>query len=145
MYFISPAVVNVPVKLGLASGAFPFIVVVKEVAIKPYNTSPVTVASPFTRNEDPVIPPFAVILPAVNTILLLTSAKVPIVVLMLFHAACVAVLIGSPDGDVLATFPNPRDVGVIAETEAAVASVESVLIKDVLLPPYKKSLLLTLP
>ena len=43
----------------------------------------------------------------------------------------------------LATFPNPRDVEVIAETVAAVASVESVLIKDVLLPPYKKSLLLT--
>ena len=29
------------------------------------------------------------------------------------NAVCVAVLIGSPDGDVLATFPNPRDEGVI--------------------------------
>ena len=115
------------------------------VPIKPYNTSPVIVASPFTRNEDPVNPPFAVILAAVNAILLLTGAKVPIVVLIVVNAACVAVLIGSADGDVLATFPNPKDVGVIAETEAAVASVESVLIKDVLLAPYKKSLLLTFP
>ena len=94
-------------------------------------------------------------------------AKVPIVVLMLFNAAWVAVLIGRADGDVLATFPNPRDVGVIAVTEAAVAKVgitakiefavfsavvavipelvalvarvESVLFKDVLEAPYKKS------
>ena len=45
----------------------------------------------------------------------------------------------------LATFPNPRDVGVIAETEAAVASVGIVAAKDVLLLPYKKSLPLAFP
>ena len=172
--------------------------------MSPYNTSPVIVASPFTRNEEPINPPFAVILAAVNAILLLAGANVAMVVLILvndvinefepllyfksghvillaavkkpqftfpavpiiklesellkvpeyiglrnanfvFNAFCVAVLIGSADGDVLATFPNPKDVGVIAATEAAVASVESVLIKDVSLPPYKKSLLLTVP
>ena len=64
---------------------------------------------------------------------------------MLVSAAWVAVLIGSADGDALATFPNPRDVGIIAETEAAVASVGIVAAKEVPEAPYIKSLLLTLP
>ena len=45
----------------------------------------------------------------------------------------------------MATFPNPRDVGVISETEAAVASVGIVAAKEVPEPPYMKSLLLTPP
>ena len=44
---ISSAVVYIPVKLGLANGAFPFIVVVKDVGPKPYITSPCIVALPF--------------------------------------------------------------------------------------------------
>ena len=46
---------------------------------------------------------------------------------------------------VFVTFPNPRDVGVIAETEAAVASVGIAAAKEVPEAPYIKSLLLTLP
>ena len=57
-----------------------------------------------------------------------------------FNAVCVAVLIGSPDGDVLATFPKPMDAAV---TDPLVVSEDNVSTNDI--PPYRKSILLTLP
>ena len=67
-------------------------------------------------------------------------ARVATYVLTLLKAVCDAVLSGSADGDRLATFPKPIDVGVIV-----VERFCNVLTKEVLLPPYKKSLLLTVP
>ena len=88
----------------------------------------------FTCKDLHVTPRVASRVPAFILLPLFSGAKVPIVVLIIVNAACVAVLIGSADGDVLATFPNPRDVGVIAETEAEVARVAIYVLRLAITP-----------
>ena len=68
-------VVTVPEKVGPDKFALPFIVVVRDVCMRPYNKSPVTLASPFICNPEPVIPAVAVTVIAVKDEPLLKGAR----------------------------------------------------------------------